>query len=62
MEKIETKLIKLVASEGKVIVRKDWVQEYDEENNPIPRDTSKILYLATGDDSDNYEEIDESEV
>lgn len=62
MERIETKLIKLIASDGKVIVRKDWVQEYDEENNPIPRDTYKVVYLAINDSADNYEEIEESEV
>lgn len=62
MEKVETKLIKLIASDGKVIVRKDWVQEYDEENNPIPRDTYKVIYLAITDSADNYEEIEESEV
>ena len=40
MELQGNKLKKLIASEGKVLVRKDWVQEYDEENNPIPRDKS----------------------
>lgn len=59
MEKVETKLIKLIASDGKVIVRKDWVQEYDKENKPIPRDTYKVVYLAINDSADNYEEIDE---
>ena len=59
MEVIGKELKKLIASEGKVLVRKDWVQEYDEENNPIPRDKSKIIYLAINDSADNYEEIDE---
>ena len=59
MEKIETKLIKLVADDGKVLVRKDWVQEYDENKNPIPRDTYKTIYLAINDSPENYEEIDE---
>ena len=59
MEVIGKEPKKLIASEGKVIVRKDWIQEYDEENNPIPRDKSKIIYLAINDSEDNYEEIDE---
>ena len=59
MELQGNKLKKLIAGEGKVLVRKDWVQEYDEENNPIPRDKSKIIYLAINDSADNYEEIDE---
>ena len=57
MKVIETKLKKLVASEGKVIVLKQ--KEYDEEGNEIPRQQSKIVYLAINDSEDNYEEIDE---
>ena len=57
MEIIETKLKKLVASDGKVIVLKQ--KEYDEEGNEIPRHQSKIVYLAINDSEDNYEEIDE---
>ena len=57
MKVIETKLKKLVASEGKVIVSKQ--KEYDEEGNEIPRQQSKIVYLAINDSEDNYEEIDE---
>lgn len=60
MEVIKTQLTKLVAGEGKVIVRKDWVQEYDEENNPIPRNTAKTIYLAINDSEENYEEIEEN--
>lgn len=59
MEVVKIELKKIEASEGKVLVRKDWVQEYDEENNPIPRDIYKIVYLAKNDSEDNYEEIDE---
>lgn len=57
MEVIETKLKKLVASDGKVIVLKQ--KEYDENGNEIPRYKSKIVYLAINDSEDNYEEIDE---
>ena len=57
MKIIETKLKKLIASEGKVIVLKQ--KEYDEEGNEIPRHQSKIVYLAINDSEDNYEEIDE---
>lgn len=57
MEVIETKLKKLIASDGKVIVLKQ--KEYDEQGNEIPRHKSKIVYLAINDSEDNYEEIDE---
>lgn len=59
MKKVETKLVKLEADEGKVLVRKDWVQEYDKEGNEIPRRGAKTIYLAINDNPDNYEEIDE---
>ena len=57
MEIIKTELKKLIASEGKVIVHKEI--QFDEEGNEIPRDGSKIIYLAINDSEDNYEEIDE---
>ena len=57
MEIIKTKLTKLIASEGKVIVPKEI--QYDEEGNEMPREGSKIIYLAINDSEDNYEEIDE---
>lgn len=57
MEIIKTELKKLIASEGKVIVPKEI--QYDEEGNEIPREGSKIIYLAINDNEENYEEIDE---
>ena len=57
MEIIKTELKKLIASEGKVIIPKEI--QYDEEGNEIPREGSKIIYLAINDSEDNYEEIDE---
>lgn len=57
MEIIKTKLTKLIAGEGKVIVPKEI--QFDEEGNEIPREGSKIIYLAINDSEDNYEEIDE---
>ena len=62
MKILKTQLTKLEAEEGKVLVRKDWVQEYDEEENPIPRDTYKVIYLAVNDSEENYEEIEEGRV
>lgn len=58
MEIIETKLKKIIASEGKVLARKGWVQEYDENKELIPRDTFKTVYLAINDSEENYEEIE----
>lgn len=57
MEIIKTKLTKLIASEGKVIVHKEI--QYDENGKELPREGSKIIYLAINDSEENYEEIDE---
>jgi hypothetical protein len=57
MEIVETKLKKLIASEGKVIVPKEI--QYDEEGNEIPRDGAKTIYLAINDNENNYEEIED---
>ena len=46
-------LRKLVASEGKILVSKSK----DEEGNYVVK--AKEIYLALGDNEDNYEEIDE---
>lgn len=59
MEIVETKLKKLIASEGKLIVPKEI--EYDEEGNEIPRQGSKIIYLAINDNENNYEEIEDAQ-
>ena len=57
MEVIKNKITKLIADEGKVIVHKEI--QFDEEGNELPREGSKIIYLAINDSEDNYEEIDE---
>lgn len=57
IEEKEVILRKLIASEGKVL-REKTIQ-YDDEGNEIPRETSKIIYLATNADENLYEEIDE---
>lgn len=57
MEIVETKLKKLIASEGKLLVPKEI--EYDEEGNEIPRVGAKIIYLAINDNENNYEEIED---
>lgn len=57
MEIIETKLKKLIASEGKILVPK--TKEYDEDGNEIPRQGAKIIYLAINASENDYEEIDE---
>ena len=57
MQVIETSLKKLIASEGMIIVPKEI--QFDEEGNELPREGSKIIYLAINDSEDNYEEIKE---
>ena len=57
MEIIETKLKKLIASEGKLLVPKTI--NYDEEGNEIPRDGVKVVYLAINGNENDYEEIEE---
>lgn len=57
MEIIETKLKKLIAGDGKVIVPK--IIQYDEEGNEIPRVGAKTIYLAINDNENNYEEIED---
>ncbi len=59
MEIVETKLKKLIASEGMVIVPKET--QYDEDGNELPKEGSKIVYLAINSSEDNYEEIEEVE-
>lgn len=59
MEIVETKLKKLIASEGKLLVPKEI--EYDEEGNEIPRVGAKIIYLAINDNENNYEEIEDAQ-
>ena len=57
MEIIETKLKKLIASEGKLLVPKTI--NYDEEGNEIPREGAKVVYLAINGNENDYEEIEE---
>lgn len=57
MEIIETKLKKLIASEGKLLIPKE--KQYDEEGNEIPREGAKVIYLAINANENDYEEIDE---
>ena len=57
MEIIETKLKKLIASEGKLLVPKTI--NYDEEGNEIPRQGAKVVYLAINGNENDYEEIEE---
>lgn len=57
MEVIKNKITKLIASEGKVIVHKEI--QFDENGKELPREGSKIIYLAINDSEENYEEIDE---
>ena len=59
MEIIETKLKKLVASEGKVLVPKHI--DFDEFGNEIPRQGAKVIFLAINGSENDYEEIDEVE-
>lgn len=56
MKIVETKLKKLIATEGKVIVPKEI--QFDEEGNEIPREGAKVIYLAINDNEENYEEIE----
>lgn len=56
MEIIETKLKKLIASEGKLLVPKTI--EFDEEGNEIPREGAKVVYLAINGSENDYEEIE----
>ena len=53
----ETKLRKIEADEGKVLVPKE--KRYDDEGNLIHDEGAKIIYLAVSDSEDNYIEIDE---
>lgn len=53
LQEKQVTLRKLVASEGKVIVSKS----VDEDGLPVVR--TKELYLAVGDNADNYEEVEE---
>ena len=57
MEIIETKLKKLIASEGNLLVPKTI--EFDEEGNELPRQGAKVVYLAINSSENDYEEIDE---
>lgn len=57
MEIIETKLKKLIASEGKLLVPKTI--NYDEDGNEIPRQGAKVVYLAISASENDYEEIEE---
>lgn len=57
IEEQKVTLRKLVASEGKVLRIKRI--DFDDEGNEIPRDVAKVIYLASTDSEDNYEEIDE---
>lgn len=57
MELTKIEVRKLVASEGKILVNKD--PQYDEEGNEIPREGSKIVYLAKNSNPEDYIEIDE---
>lgn len=58
LEEKQVILRKLEAGEGKVLRQKRI--DYDEEGNEIERTTSKVIYLADNDTTDNYEEIDET--
>lgn len=49
----EVILRKLIASEGKIIISKTK----DEEGNPVVK--AKEIYLAKGQDANDFEEIDE---
>lgn len=53
----ETKLRKIEADEGKVLVSKE--KRYDDEGNLIQEEGAKVMYLAISDSEDNYIEIDE---
>lgn len=59
MEIVETKLKKLIASEGKLLVPKEI--QYDEEGKEIPRVGAKVIYLAINDNENNYEEIEDAQ-
>ena len=52
LQEKQVTLRKLVASEGKILVSKS----VDEDGLPVVKATE--LYLAEGDSTDNYEEID----
>lgn len=56
MEIVETKLKKIIASEGKLLVPK--IIEFDEEGNEIPRQGAKVVYLAINASENDYEEIE----
>ena len=58
MEIVETKLKKLIASEGKLLVPK--TVSYDEEGNEIPRQGAKVVYLAINANENDYEEIEDA--
>lgn len=58
MEIKKTELIKLVASEGKLLINKE--PQYDEEGNEIKQEGSKIIYLARNSNPEDYIEISES--
>jgi len=59
MEIIETKLKKLIASEGKLLVPKTI--NYDEDGNEIPRQGAKVVYLAISGNESDYEEIEDAQ-
>lgn len=59
MEIIETKLKKLIASEGKLLVPKTI--ELDEEGNEMPRQGAKVVYLAINGNENDYEEIEDAQ-
>ena len=57
MEIVETKLKKIIADEGKLLVPKEI--QFDEEGNEIPRQGVKVVYLAINSSENDYEEIEE---
>lgn len=57
MEVTKTELVKLIASEGKLLVHKE--KQYDEEGNEIKQNGFKIIYLAKNSNPEDYIEIDE---
>lgn len=59
MEIVETKLKKLIASEGMLLVPKEI--QFDEEGNEIPREGSKTVYLAINASENDYEEIEDTQ-
>jgi hypothetical protein len=55
IEEKQVVLRKLTASNGKILVSKSL----DEKGNPVVK--SKEIYLAVGDNAENYKEIDEEQ-